>query len=80
MLPALRQNYYWFKQKTQNRVLSGTFSYPRSSWLSPESGMDDYPRAHFVNKGYEVHLDLQTQMIDYARFLSNLSRALGLNP
>jgi hypothetical protein len=33
------------------------------------SGLDDYPRAHIVNEGYEIHLDLQSWMTEFSAFM-----------
>jgi hypothetical protein len=33
------------------------------------SGLDDYPRAHIVNEGEEIHLDLQSWMIEFSSFM-----------
>ena len=60
----------WFKVY-EKKLLGGsipcTFSYrERTSTLTEQSNMDDYPRGTEVHDRAEIHLDLQTQMIDFA--------------
>lgn len=36
--------------------------------------MEDYPRAsHFVNTNYEIHLDLQVLMIEFAKTMFEIT-------
>jgi len=35
------------------------------------SGLDDYPRAHIVNEGFEIHLDLQSWMVEFSTFMGD---------
>ncbi len=37
--------------------------------------MDDYPRAHIVNEGYEIHLDLQSWMVEFSDFMASFAAA-----
>jgi hypothetical protein len=39
------------------------------------SGLDDYPRAHIVNEGYEIHLDLQSWMVEFSDFMASFAAA-----
>ena len=43
------------------------------------SGLDDYPRAHIVNEGYEIHLDLQSWMAEFSGFMASFA-ALANDP
>ena len=47
-----------------------TFSWRgRTSDENMPSGLDDYPRAHIVNEGNEIHLDLQSWMTEFSAFM-----------
>ena len=41
------------------------------------SGLDDYPRAHNVNQGYEIHLDLQSWMVEFSSFMATFATAVS---
>jgi len=40
------------------------------------SGLDDYPRGYIVNEGYEIHLDLQSWMIEFSEFMRSYAEVL----
>ena len=47
-----------------------TFSWRgRTSEENMPSGLDDYPRAHIVHEGHEIHLDLQAWMTEFSSFM-----------
>jgi len=51
-----------------------TFSWRgRTSEENMPSGLDDYPRAHHVNEGYEIHLDLQSWMVEFSAFMASFA-------
>ncbi len=55
-----------------------TFSWRgRTSQENLPSGLDDYPRAFIVNEGYEIHLDLQSWMVEFSHFMSAYADLLG---
>lgn len=41
------------------------------------SGLDDYPRAYIVNEGYEIHLDLQSWMVEFSEFMGSFAELVG---
>jgi hypothetical protein len=51
-----------------------TYSYKnRSPTENSSSGLDDYPRGYTVNKDYEIHLDLQTWILELTNLLVSLA-------
>ena len=55
-----------------------TFSWRgRTSKENMPSGLDDYPRGHIVNEGYEIHLDLQSWMAEFSTFMSEYAELVG---
>lgn len=66
--------YKWFFKSQENQSMPNTFSWRgRTSQENFPSGLDDYPRAHVVNEGYEIHLDLQSWMVEFSKFMSSYS-------
>jgi mannosyl-oligosaccharide glucosidase len=52
--------------------MPNTFSWRgRTSDENMPSGLDDYPRAFIVNEGYEIHLDLQSWMVEFSKFMGS---------
>ncbi len=41
------------------------------------SGLDDYPRAFIVNEGEEIHLDLQSWMVEFSGFMAAFASIVG---
>ena len=57
-----------------NKSIPCTFSFRgRTSTLTQQSCLDDYPRAVNVHDRAEVHLDLQSQMIEFALVMEQYS-------
>lgn len=57
----------WYIKFLQNLSMPCTFSWRhRKSTDNEQSLLDDYPRGHVVNDAYEIHLDLQTWMIEFS--------------
>lgn len=70
--------YEWFLKSQENPTMPNTFSWRgRSSQENFPSGLDDYPRAYIVNEGYEIHLDLQSWMVEFSEFMSNYADLIG---
>ena len=71
----------WFahyEQRLQNDNQVCTFSYRgRTSALNPQSGLDDYPRGDRVNGSGEIHLDLQSWMVEFAKIMEFYSAKVG---
>ena len=64
-----RWNSYFSYLETnlENPGLPCTFQYKkRTPNLNTQSALDDYPRGLIINDGYEIHIDLQSQMIEFA--------------
>jgi len=40
------------------------------------SGLDDYPRGYIVNEGGEIHLDLQSWMVEFSTFMKEYAELL----
>jgi len=58
--------------------MPNTFSWRgRTSQENFPSGLDDYPRAYVVNEGYEIHLDLQSWMVEFSKFMSSYAQVVG---
>jgi len=58
-----------------------TFSWRgRTSEENMPSGLDDYPRAHNVNEGYEIHLDLQSWMVEFSAFMASFAQLANDSP
>ena len=58
--------------------MPNTFSWRgRTSQENLPSGLDDYPRAFIVNEGYEIHLDLQSWMVEFSKFMSDYAEVIG---
>jgi len=57
----------FYNNKVDNPSIPCTFSYrDRTAKATSQSGFEDYPRASNVNELFEIHLDLQTWMIEFA--------------
>jgi mannosyl-oligosaccharide glucosidase len=70
--------YEWFFKSQENPSLPYTFSWRgRTSDENMPSGLDDYPRAFHVNEGYEIHLDLQSWMVEFSQFMSTFAGQVG---
>lgn len=60
-----------YEKTLQNPSIPCTFSYRGRTALSNEnSGLEDYPRASKVNEKFEIHLDLQAQMVEFALIMA----------
>ncbi|CDW80734.1 mannosyl-oligosaccharide glucosidase [Stylonychia lemnae] len=63
--------YQWFFKSQENPSMPFNFSWRgRTSQENFPSGLDDYPRGFIVNEGYEIHLDLQSWMVEFSKFMS----------
>jgi Glycosyl hydrolase family 63 C-terminal domain len=70
--------YDWFFRSQENPTIPFTFSWRgRTSKENMPSGLDDYPRAYIVNDGYEIHLDLQSWMVEFSTFMGEYSALVG---
>lgn len=70
--------YNWFFASQENPSMPDTFSWKgRTSEENMPSGLDDYPRAYNVNEGNEIHLDLQSWMVEFSRFMANYATLLN---
>lgn len=75
--PKLLDWFGWYERKTLGMSIPCTFSFrERTSTLAEQSCLDDYPRGVVVHDRAEVHLDLQSQMIEFAMTMQQLSLAL----
>jgi hypothetical protein len=58
--------------------MSCTFSYSdRNSETTEQSGLDDYPRASRVNGQSEIHLDLQSWMLELTTITKAYAKLVG---
>ena len=72
--PVIVGWYDWYERKVGGKSIPCTFSYrERTSTLTEQSNLDDYPRAVNVHDRAEVHLDLQSQMIEFALVMEQYS-------
>jgi mannosyl-oligosaccharide glucosidase len=70
--------YEWFFKSQENPTMPFTFSWKgRTSEENMPSGLDDYPRAYIVNEGYEIHLDLQSWMVEFSQFMANYATLMA---
>ena len=70
--------YEWFFRSQENPTLPYTFSWRgRTPKENMPSGLDDYPRGHIVNEGFEIHLDLQSWMAEFTTFMSEYAGLVG---
>ena len=70
--------YSWFFKSQENPNMPFTFSWRgRTSEENMPSGLDDYPRAHIVNEGEEIHLDLQSWMIEFSSFMGRYAELVN---
>ena len=72
--PKVLDWYDWYERKLSNQSYRCSFGYrERTSNLNEQSSLDDYPRAVNVHDRAEIHLDLQSQMIEFALTLQQYS-------
>lgn len=67
LYPKFLAWFSWYERKTLGWSIPCSFSYrERTGTLNEQSCLDDYPRAVSVHDRAEIHLDLQSQMIEFA--------------
>ena len=70
--------FLWYVKQFKNSQIPCTFSYHRrTSTLNEQSGMSDYPRGDMVHEHLEIHVDIQSQMIEYALTMSRYASLVG---
>ena len=70
--------FLWYEKQFKNSQLPCTFSYHRrTATLNEQSGMSDYPRGNMVHEHLEIHVDIQSQMIEYALTMSKYASFVG---
>ena len=75
--PKFLEWFDWHEKKLLGQSIPCTFSYAkRTSRLNEQSCLDDYPRAVAVHERAEAHLDLQSQMIEFALTLQSYGKLL----
>ena len=78
--PKFSQLFAFYEKRTLGTSIPCTFSYrDRTSILSESSCLDDYPRAVNFHDRAEVHLDLQSWMIDFALTMERFSKIMPGN-
>ena len=71
LYPKWKLWYNWFFSSQENPSLPFTFSWKgRTATENMPSGLDDYPRGYIVNEGQEIHLDLQSWMVKFSKFMA----------
>jgi len=66
--------YWWFAESQENPTFPNSFSWQGGTHNGNlPSGLDDYPRGYRVNNRYEIHLDLQTWMVQFSAFMHTFS-------
>ena len=74
------RQFYWYEKQFKNSQIPCTFSYHRrTATLNEQSGMSDYPRGNMVHENLEIHVDIQSQMIEYALTMSKYASLVGDN-
>ena len=76
--PKWQKWYAWFYISQENPFIPYTFSWQaRGAEENFPSGFDDYPRAYRINEREEIHLDLQSWMVEFSTTMSLFAAALG---
>lgn len=61
----------WFYSSQENPTMPFTFSWQgRTQEENLPSGLDDYPRAYIVHEREEIHLDIQSWMVEFSGFMA----------
>ena len=81
MYPRWQLWYNWFYDSQENPTMPFTFSWRgRTPDGVLPSGLDDYPRAFLVHEFKEIHLDLQTWMVQFSEFMSSYASLANDQP